>query len=153
MNVQFQKKNIMKTEIGLAIGFIVALTFKFMHWPFAGILSVLFLGGLALTYLFGGFFYFRYGTGDRKSHLFSILSGVVLSLIPIGILFKIQHWPGAAVLLLAAIVATPVLLAFSIIQRRNSKPELSKFYGQMVVRSSVLALAVFLLALVNMANW
>ncbi|MEO0404079.1 MAG: hypothetical protein AAF193_04345 [Bacteroidota bacterium] len=140
----------MRTELGLAIGFIIASFFKWMHWPFAGILTVSVLGALSVMYILGGFVFFKNNNENMQTKIFSIISGLVLSAVPLGLLFKFQHWPGASVLLLIAIIGAPILLCASILMRRNAVNSASNFYNKMVIRCSALTLALCLLALIYM---
>jgi hypothetical protein len=98
----FQKKH----------GFIVILTFfagftfmygtlfKIQHWPFANILLI--IGELLtiITIIIGGitFLISKSTSKDRKGLLVIGIIGLVG--FSLGTLFKIQHWPGATILLL-----------------------------------------------------
>lgn len=73
--------------------------FKLLHWPGASI-------GLTLGFLFLGLIFYpatilaSYRKSGRKNlflHILSIIGGILLMF---GILFKIQHWPGASKLLI-----------------------------------------------------
>ncbi|MDA3954335.1 MAG: hypothetical protein PF485_11875 [Bacteroidales bacterium] len=93
-------------------GFIVILTFfagftfmygtlfKIQHWPFANILLI--IGELLtiITIIIGGITYLisKPTSKDRKGLLVIGIIGLVA--FALGTLFKIQHWPGATILLL-----------------------------------------------------
>ncbi|MCK5029793.1 MAG: hypothetical protein KAR57_09170, partial [Bacteroidales bacterium] len=93
-------------------GFIVILTFfagftfmygtlfKIQHWPFANILLI--IGELLtiITIIIGGITYLisKPTSKDRKGLLVIGIIGLVG--FSLGTLFKIQHWPGASILLL-----------------------------------------------------
>ena len=77
---------------GLAL---LGLLFRVLHWPFGGLFTVLGLSGAAILYFPLGWLLF--GGPSRKDQLLplSLITGLVLSLTTIGILFKLQLWPGA----------------------------------------------------------
>ncbi len=85
--------------------------FKIMHWPFAGILVT--LGFFLSTFLFlPSAVYVSYTEISNKTRLFAHIAGFFAAfLFSVGILFKIQHWPGAALALLFASIVTGLLFA------------------------------------------
>jgi hypothetical protein len=93
-------KNTMKISgIAGTIMFGFATLFKIQHWPFAGILMV--LGAFILAFIFmpSALTVLWKETHNRK-RLFLFVSGFVTGMLFIfGTLFKIQHWPSAAIIL------------------------------------------------------
>ncbi|MFL5765208.1 MAG: GldL-related protein [Bacteroidia bacterium] len=84
----------------------LGINFKFMHWPGAGVMLVLGLTTFALVFiplLLGK--KFRAGISERKL-LMNSLGASGVTLFALGILFKIMHWPGASLMLIASV---PVL--------------------------------------------
>jgi hypothetical protein len=74
--------------------------FKIMHWPGAGILLTLGFVILSFFFLPSALFVMRKEArmkGRNVIYILALISGIALFL---GILFKIQHWPGAGILLL-----------------------------------------------------
>lgn len=83
--------------------------FKFNHWPGASPLMVVgafFLAVLFLPLLF--ILKFKSSAESNKSVVLSSIAFVSASLLCVGILFKIMHWPGAQMI----IIACGVLLVF-----------------------------------------
>jgi hypothetical protein len=77
----------------------LGITFKFQHWPGAGIMIVLGLATFALIFMP---MLLRKKLRDEASErrtLMNTLGATGLTLFALGLLFKIQHWPGAAVML------------------------------------------------------
>jgi len=82
--------------------------FKLMHWPLASILITLGTGLLVLGYL-PMILAHKLKESPRDEALLHISGFVGLTLTSIGVLFKVMHWPGAAVTLLGGMA----ILAFA----------------------------------------
>lgn len=104
------KYRIMKTSmkvfalIGL-IGIAFGAIFKTMHWPGAGPLLALGFATLALLFYPSAIFVMKRENkikGGNFIYLTALLGGITLMF---GILFKLMHWPGASILLLAGFVS------------------------------------------------
>jgi len=92
-------------SFGLFLGFL----FKIMHWPGAGI--VLALGCVILCVLFFPFllrYLIKNASSGREKTIYTIgvISGIVYNA---GFLFKMNHWPGASLLLLAGALILVVI--------------------------------------------
>jgi len=79
----------------------LAILFKLNHWPFAGLM-------LLLENVFGGMILIpwllvcRLKIAENGKQKAALISGhISLSLLIMGMLFKIVHWPGGALLLIA----------------------------------------------------
>jgi hypothetical protein len=119
-----QMKNTMKIS-GIAgtimLGF--ATLFKIMHWPGAGIMMT--LGTLMLAFIFmptalGVLWKETHNTKKIFLFLSAFLAGIFFLL---GILFKVQHWSGAAILLLLSAVISVLFLIPSILVSLLRDPE------------------------------
>ena len=122
-----QKYRFMKTtmkifgNVSLAtIG--LATIFKLLHWPGASIMLV--LGFVLLSFIFfPATLMANFRKTGRKKPFLNILAAIGGIALMMGILFKIQHWPGASVLLgsgwtILLIIFLPLWL---IIYARESK--------------------------------
>ena len=102
--------------IGLAIiGFMLILT-STLGGASILILSLVFL---SLLYFVGGYFQpTPDGKVSAKLALIKIASGLTLSVLVIGLLFKIMLWNGAAIMLLIGLVGTAMagLIAFALLR-------------------------------------
>ena len=118
-------KNMMKiTGVTGATMLGFASIFKILHWPGAGIL--LSLGALAVSFLFlpsALVVLWKETRSGKKVVLFisAFIGGVSLIM---GILFKVQHWPGAGNLITAFVVFTlllfiPTLLSVKLKDEEN----------------------------------
>lgn len=117
-------KNMMKIS-GVAgtvlLGF--AALFKIQHWPFAGIMVSLGSVILALVFLPSALGVLWKETKSRKRiflFISAFLSGMFFIL---GILFKVQHWPGAAILISLAYVAGLFMFIPALLVDRLKNPE------------------------------
>ena len=86
-----------------AMFFIAGVVFKIQHWPLAGIL-------LSLAALTGVFLFIPALTAnmlrnesDRFKKANSVLFALTLACYILGILFKVQHWPGSQLLMIAGL--------------------------------------------------
>jgi len=86
-----------------AMFFIAGVVFKIQHWPAAGIL-------LSLAALTGVFLFIPAlaadmlrNEPDRSGKTVSVLFAVTLACYILGILFKVQHWPGSQLLMIAGL--------------------------------------------------
>lgn len=77
----------------------LGITFKFMHWPGAGVMIVLGLTSFALFFMPMLLRKKLKGEASERKTAMNTLGASGLTLFALGILFKIQHWPGAAVML------------------------------------------------------
>lgn len=77
----------------------LGITFKFMHWPGAGVMIVLGLTSFALIFIPMLLRKKLKGEASERKTAMNTLGASGLTLFALGILFKIQHWPGAAVML------------------------------------------------------
>lgn len=92
---------------------------KMQHWPGAGILLTGSLLLFALVFLPLSVFNSYKGEGANKKMLF--VSGFITAFIVIlGIIFKIQHWPGASILLVVGL-PLPFVLFLPVFIYQHSK--------------------------------
>lgn len=106
----------------------LASLFRIMHWPLAGIMFV--LGALTLTLVFmPSALGVLWKETRSKKWLFLFISAFLTALFTIGgILFKVQHWPGAGVIITLSGAITILLLMPAILysalvsQERRAAP-------------------------------
>jgi hypothetical protein len=73
--------------------------FKLQHWPGSGVMVTIGAALLVLVY-FPLILFYKLKESPGKEALLHITGFLGLTLTTLGVLFKIMHWPGAAVLLL-----------------------------------------------------
>ncbi len=134
---------------------LIALLMKFNLVPGHSLLLLISLGGLASIYFYFGFLFFN-GIRLRKifkkeSYLgisglrltFTIITGLGLSLLTIGILFKFMRWPGSMVNIIGGVGASVSVLMLAIIKYSAKK---EKIYQRVIVRTApFLVIGLFLL--------
>lgn len=128
----------MRTEVTFSIVFLIGLLFKFFGWPASGIFLIISLISLSCIYFFGAFYFFCDKIIKKSNIALSIISGFLLSIIPIGILFKIQNWPGATINLLSGIITGFILIGVVLFLKAKASSELTIYYRNMVIRIIVL---------------
>ncbi len=127
-------KKIEKGLIGLVL---FGILLKLMSWPFAGEVLVLSLSSLSMIYFYGGFYFFRDKKNKKSNRTLSIVSGVVLSVITIGFMFKVQYWVFASELLSVGFAAALVLLVVTFLFKMNAQEELISYYKNMIIRTAI----------------
>jgi hypothetical protein len=132
-----------KLEKILGLIVLVALIFKLTLITGGGILIVLSLSVLAIIYYPFGFALFNkigfqqifkrdsYKGLSALRIIGAIGVGTALSIICIGILFKLQHWPGSKINLLAGLITSLILLIIILIKYSKNKDD---FYTMILKR-------------------
>jgi hypothetical protein len=77
----------------------LGITFKFQHWPGAGVMLVLGLTSFALIFIPMLLKEKQAEESSERKTLMNTSGATGLTLFSLGLLFKIMHWPGAAVML------------------------------------------------------
>ncbi len=111
----------MKTEFSLLGISILAVLFKIQHYPGGSVLFLLSLFGLAVLYTFFGFYFFSYKNLKTQVLPLSILAGPALATALLGVLFKIQHYPGAMPMLMGGSLFAFVVAIASLFMFQKSK--------------------------------
>lgn len=100
------------------------ILFKIQHWPGAGPLLVLSLSTLSMLYWAGT--WALLGSGQSTDVKFSVPSFALgflgYSAVAIGIMFKMQHWPGGQVILLVGLAASAVCQVWHWISVKDKEP-------------------------------
>lgn len=130
-----------------AIIFAIAVVMKLALVPGGGILATLSLLTLACIYYPFGFALFNkiklkdifskesYKGISTLRIIGSIGAGIGLATVCVGILFKIQHWPGMITLLLTGLLIALVIAIVALIRLLKSK---SDFYKSIVSRIAII---------------
>ncbi len=129
----------MKTERAIAIIIAIGLSFKALHWPGGAFFLMVSLSCLSLLYFPGGFYFFSGKSIKDQNITFSVISGLLLSTVPIDILFKVMNWPGAKFYLIAGIGFSIINLTVTYILYLKKKDELPTYYNNMLIRASILS--------------
>lgn len=120
VDLKYRKmKNTMKiSAVAGTILFGLAVMFKIQHWPGAGIMFT--LGAIILAFLFmpSALVVLWKETKDRRSVLMFVSGFLVGLFFIMGTLFKVQHWPGAGLVLTIAVFFGFVLFIPSVVASR-----------------------------------
>lgn len=151
-----------KAEVIIASLTVISLILKLVLNYFPGInaLTVLLLSFLSLLYFHLGFAIFNnirlrkifnkesYKNISRLKIFGSIATGLTLSIMVIGILFKVMHWPGASVNLIFGFIGILIVSIISVIKYLKTK---SLYYTKILNRNLVFgAIALFLILIPEM---
>lgn len=134
--------------------------FKVQHWPGAGVLLTLSIFILCFIFLPLALISSYKNSSPRKYGLLYVVTYIVFFIVFAGALFKVQHWPGAAILLVFGVPLPFVLfLPVYLIQTRKDKNySMVNFMGIMfgmtfvAVFSALLSLNVSRSILLNFQN-
>jgi len=128
----------MRTEKLLAVLFLIGLAFRFLHWTGASTLIVISLSTISILYFPAAFYFFCDKVIKRQNLPLSIVSGLFLSLIPLGILYKIMYWQGGHFFLLIGTVTVPIFLAITYLLKSKTKDDLKTYYKNLILRTGIL---------------
>lgn len=109
-------KKIAFVSAGLsAVALIGGAMFKIQHWPGANMMLI--IGILVLAMFFIPYFFYvqMKEQTEKKAKVIAALGLVTAVLMALGALFKILHWPGAMVMLMAFIIFFLVFLPLYVI--------------------------------------
>ncbi len=149
----------MKTEKVSASIFLVGFIFPIMHWPGAGPLIVFSLSIMAVLYFPFAFYFFCDKQIKRQNPALSIISGLFLSFIPIGLMFKILYWPGAQQVVIIGLISALIIFAVINYLKKKAPEDLLVYYKNMMQRTLVLLILSIVLfitpqsALISIQNW
>jgi hypothetical protein len=112
LDKKFQRMKSFTYGIGLAgAGLtIIGALFKTFHWPGAGILLVLGFILVAAVFLPLYFILSYREQAEKPAIIYPLIGYLTIAVVLVGTIFKIQHWPGANILLQSGIVI--ILIAF-----------------------------------------
>ncbi len=127
----------MKQKI-YVLGVITALViftgaiFKVNHWPAAGIMLIVGLVTLVAGFVPAALVNLYKSEGSDKNLVLYIVTGLSCLVVYTGMLFKIQHWPGAGILLTIAL-PFPYVVFLPVFLRVTSKNKNFNIYNVVAV--------------------
>ena len=125
---------------------LLALILKFNHLPGGSVLLVLSLGTLATFYIYLSFALFNnlklkdlfkketYLGISKYRIIGSVITGFSLSILLVGILFSIQHWPGAIFNLTSGLVVAFIIFLVALLKYLKNN---TYFYKHILLRLSI----------------
>jgi hypothetical protein len=108
-NYYAMKRLMMASGIFSTLAFISGSLFKWMHWPGAGIMLVLGIVTFSLIFLPLMFALKTKEINGAQDKLITGLGFLLGMMHCMGILFKVQHWPGANILMFGGIIGLAFL--------------------------------------------
>ena len=141
----FKFKNISKVELTLLGIFIISIILLLISLPGGSMLMILSLGTLSFFYFYFGFailngitlrniFKKKCYSGISSMRIVGAIGvGISLSMLNIGILFKLMSWPGSSFMLLVGLISISVFFAYSLIKIIINR---SSFYANILFRTA-----------------
>ncbi|MFN8208955.1 MAG: hypothetical protein U0T82_16335 [Bacteroidales bacterium] len=120
----FVKTRILKYEAFLILAIALCLLLVFLDIPFHGIITVLVLSSIAVVYFFSAFAPDSDPEATGWENFIGKLTGFTSAVLLIGILYKIQHWPGSEIMIILGMTTMGFTVVFTLI-RWLRKPEQS----------------------------
>lgn len=128
----------MKTEKVIAVILVVGLILKFSHIPGGNILTILSLTTLSFLYFPLGFYFLSDKKIENKTAGFSVLSGLAISILVIGNLFKLMHWPGAMFMIIIGLLSClPISIVSYLKFNKPQNSEHANYYRNIFIRVMV----------------
>jgi len=127
---------------------VFGIVLKLLHWPGGNIALVLSLMLLSLFYFAASYFLYNptqmvvvdgysYKQTSTKKALLAVITGMSMPVALIGLLFRLMHWPGAAVMLLVGLVTIAPIAILNLVLFLNRKDE---FYQPLAIRTLIVAI-------------
>lgn len=106
LDLKFQRMKNFTYLFGLSTAIIAILgaLFKKMHWPGAGILLTVGIGLVILVFLPLYFIVNQREQTEKKNPVYAIVGFITMAMMLASALFKIQHWPGANIMIEISLV-------------------------------------------------
>lgn len=146
-----------KTELILLIISVIGIGLKLLHLPGSGPLIVLGLSIISIFYLylsfalfndisFGGIFKKESYTNVSFQRILGAIGvGIALSIICIGAMFRIMHWPGSIPMIGMGLSILLIACIVGLVKYLKNK---SEYYTRIFVRAGVIGLTGLVLMLV-----
>ncbi len=125
----------MRIEKAFLIIFIIEIVLKLFHFPGASTLLIISLSTMSMAYFAISFYLFCDKDIKRQNFGLSIPTGIFISVGLIGLLFKIQYWPGLSIYLAICSVAMAIVFVISLYLKSKALPELKIYYRNMLRRT------------------
>lgn len=100
-----------RIEVLLLVSAILAINLHLLLWPGAELISIIAFAGLALLYPFLSMALFL--NENQNIRVSSMLPGLAFSIVLVGLMFKIQMWPGYQTNLAIGSIALIILIIYS----------------------------------------
>ncbi len=142
----------MKTELTVSTIVILAVIGKFFHLPTNAVL-IISTSVLSMLYFLGAAYFFRAGKFKANQALLSAICGVLFSIIPIALVFKIQVWTSHDNLVLASFLACAVALILVLATRPKFIEKDGVFIKRLLIRSVALMLISSAMFLISTPTW
>ncbi len=138
----------MKIESSFLIIFILAVISKFFQLQGSNLFLVTALLMMAFAYFLFAFYLFCDKIIVQQNLWYSIISGILLSAVPIGILFKLMYWYDWKFYLLTASAIAFLFYLTSILLNSKASEQLKVYYKNMIKRTAIMTLICVILLII-----
>ncbi len=144
----------MRIERILIVMFFLSVVMRLLHWQGGDIIMTVALFGLSVTYFGFGFYVLGEPGYRRNMLLISIIAGILLSTVPLGILFRLMYWPlSKTQVMFGGMFSLIILVVAFILNVSTDNPEhMRSFYKKLMIRSTVLLVVSSILFFVSRAQ-
>lgn len=146
--------NMKAVEKTLVIFVLISIIYKYFHGLGSSMLLIVSMNLLAILYFYLSFALFNninpkdifkkasYANTTKRRISFAIVTGMALSISILGILFKIQDFPGADLLLIFGMLISLIITVVSLWKNNKDK---GNFFSNILVRSAVVTIFILIL--------
>ncbi len=128
-----------KAELVMAPFILIALVFKILHWPGAGIMLTVLLSALSVMYFFSAYAQQTNPQLRKMDVFFSKLMFWGVSVGAIGLLFVLQKWPGGDRMTIVCSLTSVASIVY-VFKVKKERPEEVVFSNRALVRLIIFAL-------------
>ena len=125
LNFTIMKKSTLIIGYLVTCIFLLGAIFKMQHWPGAGPLILFGCLGFSFAYAIPLYLEKRKLTVDSYSKFIAMWVMIIMVFIPVAILFKVQHWPGAGLFVKITYpliaLSIPLLIAHAVKSKETLK--------------------------------
>jgi hypothetical protein len=135
----FIQSKILKYEIQILVLIILILLLRIFNIPFTGMIGTLVLMSISVIYFFSAFAIPDNPELTAIDNFIYKLTAIASSVVIIGILFLIQHWPNGKMMITIGLISIIASLSY-IVYQKISSPEEEKFNNLILLRIIVLSI-------------
>jgi hypothetical protein len=126
----------MKTEKTVVSIFALGILLKAFDIPGHSLLLIFSAAIISIMYFPVAFYFFSDKALKNQNIALSIVGGMMLAIMPLGILFKLMFWPGAMTELTASLIFSPILLVITFWLNKKNNGDLKTYYKNYIIRIS-----------------
>ena len=135
----FIKSRILRYELQILVLIILILLLRIFNIPFTGMIGTLVLMSISVIYFFSAFAVTEDSELTAIDNFIYKLTAIASSVVIIGILFLIQHWPNGKMMITIGLLSLIASLSY-IVYQKIRRPEEEKFNNLILLRIIILGI-------------